>query len=172
MNGDQTNQSTTGAGAAYAFTVIKLQPDNIIGPLGNDRYNLTGAGQTQKLISKRARQVKTTLKIQNDGEISDRFKLHGSRGNTVFGVTYQSGGSTVTGAVVAGTYETSDLSPGESEAISIRIKPRTSKVSKKVKRGNRRVKVWLKKKLTMSLSSTSTTDMQERDVAKILVQHK
>lgn len=172
VNGDQNNQSTTGAGAAYAFTVIQLQPDIIIGPLGNDRYNRTGAGQTQKLTSKRARQVKTTLKIQNDGEIADRFKLRGSRGNSVFGVTYQSGGATVTGAVVAGTYETNDLLPGESEAISIRVKPGASKVSKKVKRGKRRVKVWLKKKLTMSLSSTSSTNMQDRDVAKVLVQHK
>ncbi|MDF1859416.1 MAG: FG-GAP repeat protein [Verrucomicrobiales bacterium] len=172
VNGDQNNQSTTGAGAAYVFTVIRHQPDNIIGPLGNDRYNLTGAGQTQKLTSKRARQVKTTLKIENDGEIPDRFKLRGSRGNSVFGVTYQSGGATVTGAVVTGTYETNDLLPGESEAISIRVKPKASKVSKKVKRGNRRVKVWLKKKLTMNLSSTSGNDMQDRDVAKVLVQHK
>jgi hypothetical protein len=58
-----------------------------------------------------------TANLQNDGSVSDRFKVHANGGH---GLKYFHGSTNITAAVVAGTFKTTSLSPGSSYQIQIR----------------------------------------------------
>ena len=144
------------------------QPDNIIGGRGDNVHNLTGSGQTKPLVSKKARSVRSTLRIQNDAAINDAATLRGSRGNRRFRVTYTGASGNLTGTVTTGSYSTPDLAPGAFDAVGLKIKP----VRSVLLRQTNRSKKWLKKKLTLILTSTSKGDPPKQDVAKVKVQHR
>jgi opacity protein-like surface antigen len=59
-----------------------------------------------------------TVNIQNDGSVSDRFKVHGTGGA---GHRYFHGTTNITTAVAAGTFKTTSLSPGASYRIQVRL---------------------------------------------------
>lgn len=156
---------------ALARYGVDHQADNIISGRGNNLYNLSGAGQTKKLVSKKARTVTASLVIQNDGVNTDTLGLRGTRGNNFFKVIYSVGGN-VTGQVVAGTFVTSALNPGETQTIQITIKPNKAKLRKKTKKGKKTSIKWLRKTITLALTSSSQMDGEKKDVAKVKVQHK
>lgn len=65
-----------------------------------------------------------TVNIQNDGAVSDRFKIHGIRPSWATdnsGMKYFHGTTNITSAVRAGTFRTTSLSPGSSYRIQIRL---------------------------------------------------
>ena len=78
----------------------------------------------------------------------------------------------MTGAVSNGTYASPNLTPGAADTIRITVKPVRSQLLKQIKRKSHRVKKWLKRSYTISLTSTSQADATARDVAKVKVLHK
>jgi hypothetical protein len=98
--------------------------------LGNDIYNVTGSDQT---ISTRARRGKSRtffVRIQNDGNQTDQFRVQGpSDIPGVLTVKYllgNDGSQDITAAVKAGTFTTSSLAAGATtgQATLIRVEIR------------------------------------------------
>ena len=164
--------------AANPLFVPSYQPDNRIGrgaaissSVGNGVYNANGAGQELRLNSRKARTVRAYLHAENDGTGDDSLLVRGSRGNRYFNFLYASGGNQ-TGAIVAGTYTTPSLTPGESQLVSVTVKPKRSKLRKvKRRRGRKKVR-WLSKTYRALLTSTSTMDGNMADSAAIRVKHR
>jgi predicted outer membrane repeat protein len=157
---------------------LHIQPDNLIGKtanpaagLGSNRYNTTAAGQTLNLISKQASFVRATLILQNDGDLADTFKLRGSRGDALFHVSYSHGGKNITSAVTAGTYVTPSLTRNQTDAVSILVKPDRGKLQTTTTVAGRVKVTWLKRRLSLTLKSTSQNDPTQQDVAKVEVRH-
>jgi len=104
-----------------------FQPDLRFGRLsnasfGNDQYEERPNRQIKEFFptSKRKRQ-EFFIRIQNDGNESDKISLKGRAGNKNVIATYFHGKRNVTGKVVAGTFTTDSLRPGESCQLEMRI---------------------------------------------------
>jgi hypothetical protein len=157
---------------------LHIQPDNLIGKtanpaagVGNNRYNKTAAGQTLNLISKQASFVRATLNLQNDGDAADVLRLRGSKGNALFHVSYSNRGKNITSAVTTGTYTTPSLARNQTDAVSILVKPDRGKLQTTSRVAGRVNVVWLKRRLSLTLKSTSQNDPTQQDVAKVEVRH-
>lgn len=186
--GDDTALSSDQRGAGFsrfaggavdigAFE-LRIQPDNLIGRspnpatgLGDNLYNNSGAGQTLKLTSKQATTVRATLNVQNDSDLTDTFTVRGTRGNSLFNVGYFMASTNVTAAVTAGTYATPALTRGQTSALSVVVKPDPRKLRKRTRSNGRLIVKWLKRRLALSLTSTSQLDANMKDVAKVKVTH-
>lgn len=125
--------SENGAGLDFALARFSVAlPDVRLGtttaaPVGDDRYNLTGAGQTLKTVISHDGGVKTDyLRIQNDGPVPETFRVRGTPGNAKFTVKYLNGGTNVTSQVVAGTFNTGVLAPGRTRLLKAVITAKTS----------------------------------------------
>lgn len=89
---------------------------------GNDVY---GAA-TRQSVRERVRRTHTSAwrwRVQNDGERADGFRLKGTGSNRRFQVRYLSDGVDVTHAVVAGTFRTATLQPGQSATLLVKVTP-------------------------------------------------
>ncbi|MES2920724.1 MAG: hypothetical protein V4819_04225 [Verrucomicrobiota bacterium] len=99
--------------------------------LGDNRYNLTGSGQTQKTGIPRDGGRKTVLiGIQNERPLTDSFTVRGTPGNDLFKVKYLHNGANVTNAMVNGTLNTGTLNPGAIYLLKAQITAETSKKGK------------------------------------------
>lgn len=87
-------------------------------PVGDNRYNLTGVGQTQALRIRSRRSLAHIYAAQNDSSRPDRLGLQGTRGNGQISVIYRTGGVNITAAVLAGTHRTPMLGAGRMQFIS------------------------------------------------------
>lgn len=93
--------------------------------VGDNVYNTTGAGQTSiERTSYRATSF-ATINVQNGGNVADRFTIKAAAGTSQFTVRYRigTGGPYITPQVVAGTYTTPVLLPGEFQAVTVEITP-------------------------------------------------
>ena len=101
------------------------QPDGQIATtgafLGNNVYNTTGKGQTRSLTVHRNNTGTFKIKVTNDGFATDTFSVKGPGSSGGFTATYKDGATTITAAVVAGTYSFS-LAPGASKTINLTVK--------------------------------------------------
>ena len=61
------------------------------------------------------------VRVTNRGDVADQLTLLGAPKTKAFKVTYLVGGKNVTKDVVAGTYSTSSLKPGESVVLTIKV---------------------------------------------------
>ncbi|MES2923617.1 MAG: hypothetical protein V4819_18825 [Verrucomicrobiota bacterium] len=96
-------------------------------PRGDDRYNTTGAGQTQSVAIPRDGGVKNVLiGIQNDTAAIDSFTVRGTPGNSRFKVKYLHGSDNVTAQLLNGTLSTGSLAPGAIYKLKARITATTS----------------------------------------------
>ncbi|MES2923616.1 MAG: hypothetical protein V4819_18820 [Verrucomicrobiota bacterium] len=96
-------------------------------PRGDDRYNTTGAGQTQSAAIPRDGGVKNVLiGIQNDTAAIDSFTVRGTPGNSRFKVKYLHGSDNVTAQMLNGTLTTGPLAPGAIYQLKARITAATS----------------------------------------------
>ena len=89
------------------------------------RDSTTGAGQTSiERTSYRATSF-ATINVQNGGNVADRFTIKAAAGTSQFTVRYRigTGGPYITPQVVAGTYTTPVLLPGEFQAVTVEITP-------------------------------------------------
>lgn len=151
------------------------QPDTILSKsasigagVGGDVYNTNAAGQSLKLLSKRAKAVNATLFVQNDGTGSDAFRVRGQIGNAFIPLSYFAGSKNVTGAVKSGNYNTGSLAVGASRMLKIAATPVRSKVAKVRKKKT----VWLRKSCSAVITSTSVTDPTKRDAVRLQVEHR
>ena len=111
-------------------TIANFFPDLWAGPSrgrmnGNDRYSLSGAGQTFAI--KKRRYAIYYMRAQNDGNVPEELRIKGQRNNRKFKFNYYrlTGGiSNVSGHVGNGTFATRSLDPGESTDFKIKVTPR------------------------------------------------
>ena len=109
-----------GGGTAQPDETIKLSGDATA--LGNNVYNTTGAGQTRSVTTPRGVSKTFVVKVWNDGTSADSFVLNGTGSTSGFTVKYLKGttGTTnITSAVLAGTYKTASLAPGNGVVIRL-----------------------------------------------------
>ncbi len=89
---------------------------------GDGVYNTTGVGQTKSGSAARGATVTYWVSAQNDAPFTDVLRLKGTASNTRFRVTYTAAGVDITAAVVAGTYTTPVLGPGDSFLVKVVVK--------------------------------------------------
>jgi uncharacterized delta-60 repeat protein len=125
--------------------------------IGRNIYNLGGGGQTFGRRVRPGFSDQFNVRMQNDGNTIDSFFVHGEGSSTKFRITYFSGSINVTGAVVAGTFQTFDVNPGFSRELKVVIFVRPG--------------VNLGSTMTDLISVTSNGNPAVRDVvgAKVLV---
>lgn len=112
---------------AYASWFRLRQPDGQIAVgtgafVGNGVYNNSGTGQTQHKTVHRAKTGTFKIKITNDGFSADTITLKGTGSFGPFKVTYLSGTTNITAAVVAGTYSLGSVGAGASRKIKLKVK--------------------------------------------------
>ena len=91
--------------------------------VGNNIYNATGDMQTRIGAAARGSTITFTLSIQNDGPVGGRFKVAATGAAAAnYQVTYFKGSTNITSAVVAGTYQTASVAPGNVFAITAKVK--------------------------------------------------
>lgn len=66
------------------------------------------------------------LSAQNDAPFEDALRLRGTPSNAAFKVTYTTLGTDITADVVAGTYTTVRLGPGDSLLVKVVVKVRAA----------------------------------------------
>ena len=95
--------------------------------IGDNVYNTTGLDQTKTGRATRGSTIIFGISNQNDGNVSDRFKLAATGAATaMYGVRYLRGTTEITAAVVAGTYKTPSLAPGAKYLITAKVKVKSS----------------------------------------------
>jgi hypothetical protein len=128
--------SITGTdGAGNTTTVVRhytVRPatlaDALIRKSGSDRWKgdgVLGTATHQTVRQRVARRDAATThwRVQNDGERAGSFALTGTGSTRRVRVHYLGGGVDVTAAVVAGTYRTATLQPGQSITLKLRVTP-------------------------------------------------
>jgi uncharacterized membrane protein len=93
---------------------------------GNGIYNTTGAGQSRATRVPDLGTVTFTVRIQNDGNVADTFRVKGRGATNRYAVTYRNGQTNVTAQVVAGTFTTGSLAPGGFRELRLTVKPKAS----------------------------------------------
>ncbi len=170
-----TNNGEEGDYALFidAATTPVIQPDVIVSGLGDDLYNTLG-GQILNLISKKARAVKGTVVVENDGELTDTFSISASPGTSIFRVSYTSVvDGNVTAALTAGTLSSGSLQSGVGDyRILATIRPNKGKVRKRVRRGRRKIWKYKKKFYATTISATSGITSTRKDAGSIWVRTK
>ena len=113
-------------------SAVTRQPDGRIRKgsgafVGNNIYNTDGTGQTRTGSAARGSTITFGISIQNDGKVSDLFKLAATgAATTMYRVRYFRGTTEITAAVVAGTYQTPSLAPGAKYLITAKVKVKSS----------------------------------------------
>jgi hypothetical protein len=98
---------------------IRIAPSGAY--VGNNIYNTTAKNQSKSKSSARNTTVTFDLNVQNDGSAADSFKVSGLASKAGYTVTYMSGATDITSAVVAGTYTTASLAPGQSAVVTVKV---------------------------------------------------
>ncbi len=102
--------------AAPASADVLQQPDLQVRKsggsyLGNNVYNLDGAGQTIATKLKRKKTKTFEIQVHNDGVLPDTVQLAALPTFPGYKVKYFAGAVDITAALLAGTYETPQLLP-------------------------------------------------------------
>jgi len=87
--------------------------------VGDDVYGASGVGQSRLLRRARGDRATFYVRIDNDGNRPDRYRITGQRAVPGFGVQYFEGPTNVTARVVAGTYRTPLLAPGGARNLRV-----------------------------------------------------
>ncbi len=93
---------------------------------GDNVYNSSAKGQTLKDLQYSGGDCFVTwhyqISIQNGGVLSDRFKIKATAPAVSSGwnIKYLSGSTNITSKVLAGTYQTSTISPGHDQIITVK----------------------------------------------------
>ncbi len=122
--------------------------------VGNDVYNGTGDHQTKRGSAARGSSVTYYVSVQNDATLADVIRLKGTSSNTQYAVTYWSGPTEVTSAVIAGAYVTPSLAPGATHVLKVVVTVRSGAAA-----GS---------SLAATLTAKSTTDTSRRDTVKFV----
>lgn len=116
--------------ARLPATAPAYRPDGLVstsnttGFLGDD-LRQGEAGQTKKVKVARGRSKTFFIRGQNDGDDTDSLRVKGCKSSTGFTVTYlrgASGSTSITNAVVKGTYVLAHVEPDEHVTLRAKIK--------------------------------------------------
>lgn len=123
--------NVTTASRAYTVRPPAWVPDGLIRKAGASSWrgaDVYGSAidQTVRQRARRGHVAASTWTVQNDGDRTDRFRLVGTGSNARWKVRYLAAGTDVTRAVVAGTYRTAALAPGQAVALRVRVTPTRS----------------------------------------------
>lgn len=94
--------------------------------LGDGIINGTGADQTAGQTANPNQKVTYQVRFRNCGNVTDRFIITGTAGNTRWKVVYSAGGQDVTQKVTTGDpepLETDDLDPNEWYGVNVEVTP-------------------------------------------------
>ena len=136
------------------------QPDNQIKNgdetiyLGDNIYNETGTGQTRYQDVVNNDTAIYHIKIENDGNVADSFKVTGTGGWGQWEVRYfdaLSGGNDITSQITGSGWFTGLLQPGESREIRVGVVADW---------------FWIESGIHLFIRSTSLTDNTKRDVVR------
>jgi hypothetical protein len=150
-------QATTG----NPLQIIRYRPDALIKLaaaatyVGNNIYNLTGASQTVTAAKKQGASQEFSIKVQNDGSDIEPFHLAAAGSAPGFTVHYFNGTLDITSAVVAGTFQTIALEPGQAKAYRLVVSVSTSAT--------------VGSTLSRLVKATSATDPNRADAVKAVV---
>jgi hypothetical protein len=90
--------------------------------IGNDIYNTDGTNQTRTASAGVGSKITFDVSIENDGLNPDRFKVWATGiAMSGYDVKYFRGRTNITAAVIAGTYLTRSLAPGDAVSIRARV---------------------------------------------------
>jgi Arylsulfotransferase (ASST) len=109
------------------YHVGTYQPDAQIKVASGTQY--LGGNIYRSIVKQRIHQTiaasgKTAIakaRFQNDGTKADRISILGTAGTARFLVSYFAGSRNVTARVIAGTYKTPSLAPGETFTLRVRV---------------------------------------------------
>lgn len=179
--GDYTLRLTNTGGTAEtvsldldASNAAEPRPDVSVGGVGADVYS--PVGQSTAATSVKANPVSVAFAVDNDGPLADTFRVQGSGGSSLFGVSYFQGGANVTAQVIAGTYTTPSISEGDAPlSFSMNVTPNKKKLTKKFKKvpgkKPKKPKI-LKKSIVSSIKATASSNAALSDSATITVSTK
>ena len=88
--------------------------------MGSGEYGANKQTVTQQL-GRKAKSVLFEVRVTNRGDVADRMDMLGAPSSKAFKVTYLAGGKDVTKEVLAGTYRSDSLKPGESAALTVKV---------------------------------------------------
>ena len=114
--------------ADAAASYLMQRPDARIGTsksgpfVGNNIYSATAAGERKTISVARGAKGTFFVDVQNDGKLPDTLRLIGTGGASGFAVSYFSGLTNVTAAVLAGTFMTPRLGPGARFSLKVVVK--------------------------------------------------
>jgi hypothetical protein len=123
-----TSESEIAAKAAASRVRLNpYRPDGLIRKgtasyVGNNVYNTTGTGQAVTARKKRGKKATFYVRVQNDGTVTDSFRVKGAGAKKGFAVSYLSGTRDVTSAVTHGTFTVKGLAPGQARVIRLVVK--------------------------------------------------
>ena len=113
--------------ARWALPTVVHQPDGRIRigsgvAVGNDIYNLTGAGQNRSASGAIGSTITFEIPLQNDATAAAIFKVRATgTATSAYTVKYFRGATEITTAVVAGNYQTTSVAPGASYMITAKV---------------------------------------------------
>jgi hypothetical protein len=96
------------------------------GFVGQNRYSADGGGQRVWANAPRGSRRTFVVKMVNDGNTADSFRIRAGGDHGPFHVRYlagASGNTGITGNVIGGTYETNVVQPGASRLIRLVVEP-------------------------------------------------
>lgn len=158
-----------------AYT-LDFGSEGIVSPdlaVGNSPLSLTGVdilgglpGQTVSILSRRARPVIGHASLANRGGQAEILALKGTAGSPLCGITYLGQSGNLTGAIVAGTFRSPQISNADDPvAIRVLFSPNKKKLTKK--RGKR--SITLRRAFVSNLTAETTTATADPDKATIQV---
>ena len=138
------------------------QPDGAIRAgkgayIGENAYNTTALGQSVTAKALRGSKKTFSIRVKNDGSLSDTFTLKGKGGQPGFAVKYLQGATDVTSTVVAGTFTTPAIASGS--ALTLKLVIAVKKTAS----------VGVTKSWSVSLTSATTPTKQDAVMAKVRV---
>jgi hypothetical protein len=147
-----------------------VSPDLAVGagPLSLTGVDILGGlpGQTVSILSRRARPVLGHASLSNRGGQAEILALKGTSGSPLCGITYLGQSGNLTGAIVAGTFRSPQISNADDPiAIRVLFSPNKKKITKK--RGKR--SITLRRAFVSNLTAETTTATADPDKATIQV---
>ena len=177
-SGDYSLRITNGGTSTETFS-LNLDASDVAEPKPDVSVGLTATATTGVNVyspavqsalanSRRAAPVTVFFLVDNDGPIADTMRISGTRGNTLFGVAYNSSAGNVTAAVVAGTFTTASITEGGAlVSLSARVTPnkKNKGIVKKVKKGKRTVTTYLRKTFSGTVKASASSNPGLSDTA-------
>jgi uncharacterized membrane protein len=89
--------------------------------IGDNIYNTTGFNQTGAATTAAGTTKTFVVNVQNDGAVTDSYRLKGAASSTGFTVKYFSGTTDITSAVVGGTYTLNNIPAGGAQSVQLQV---------------------------------------------------